>query len=144
MNAKEYLLQIKKIRRRVNLLQAEVDRLRTDAESVSINLDGMPRGKGKSSWENLAIQLAECESILQEQLSALWSKQMEAILLLGKLKPKHQQILTEYYIADKTWERIAYEQDITWRHCYRLHGSALAELEGVLENERIMESDKRF
>lgn len=135
MNAKEYLLQIKKIRRRVNLLQAEVDRLRTDAESVSINLDGMPRGKGKSSWENLAIQLAECESILQEQLSELWSKQMEAILLLGKLKPKHQQILTEYYIADKTWERIAYEQDITWRHCYRLHGSALAELEGVMNND---------
>ena len=136
MNAKEYLLQIKKIRRRVNLLQAEVDRLRTDAESVSINLDGMPRGKGKSSWENLAIQLAECESILQEQLSALWSKQMEAILLLGKLKPKHQQILTEYYIADKTWEQIAYEQGITWRHCYRLHGSALAELDKVMEDER--------
>lgn len=135
MTAKEYLLQIKKIRRRVNLLQAEVDRLRTDAESVIINLDGMPRGKGKSSWENLAIQLAECESILQEQLSALWSKQMEAILLLEKLKPKHQQILTEYYIADKTWERIAYEQDITWRHCYRLHGSALAELEKVMQNE---------
>ena len=135
MTAKEYLLQIKKIRRRVNLLQAEVDRLRTDAESVSINLDGMPRGSGKSSWENLAVQLAECESILQEQLSALWSKQMEAILLLGKLKPKHQQILTEYYIADKTWERIAYEQDITWRHCYRLHGSALAELEKVMQDE---------
>ena len=135
MTAKEYLLQIKKLRRRVNLLQAEVDRLRTDAESVSINLDGMPRGSGKSSWENLAVQLAECESILQEQLSALWSKQMEAILLLGKLKPKHQQILTEYYIADKTWERIAYEQDITWRHCYRLHGSALAELEKVMQDE---------
>ena len=136
MNAKQYLQEIKKIRRRVNLLQAEVDRLRTDAESVSINLDGMPRGKGKASWENLAVQLAECESTLQQELSALWSKQMEAILLLGKLKPKHQQILTEYYIEDKTWERIAYEQDITWRHCYRLHGSALAELEKVMHEEK--------
>lgn len=135
MTAKEYLMQIKQIRRRVNLLQTEVDRLRTDAESVSINLDGMPKGKGKGTWENLAIQLAECESVLQKELSALWAKQMEAIMLLGKLKPKHQKILTEYYIADKTWERIAYEQDITWRHCYRLHGSALAELERVMRDD---------
>lgn len=137
MTAKEYLHEIKKIRRRVNLLQAEVSRLRTDAESVSINLDGMPKGKSGRSWENLAVQLAECESTLQSELSLLWSKQMQAVELIGRLKPKHQMILTEYYIADKTWERIAYEQDITWRHCYRLHGSALAEFERVLQNEDI-------
>ena len=133
MTGKEYLMQIKQIRRRVGLLQAQVERLRTDAESVSINLDGMPRGKSGRSWESLAVQLAECESTLQAELSALWSKQMEAIELLGRLKPKHQEILTEYYIADKTWERIAYEHDITWRHCYRLHGSALVEFEKVYE-----------
>lgn len=135
MTAKEYLQDIKKIRRRVKLLQAEVERLRADAESVSINLDGMPRGKGKASWENLAVQLAECESVLNAELSALWQKQIKAILLLDKLKPKHQQILTEYYIADKTWERIAFELDITWRYCYKLHGSALAELEGVMNDD---------
>ena len=133
MNAKEYLLEIKKIRKRVNLLQTEIERLRTDAESVSINLDGMPKGSGKGTWENLAIQLAECESVLMKELSVLWSKQMKAIMLLDKLKPKHQMILTEYYIEDKTWEQIAYEQGYTWRHCYRLHGSALNEFEGVMQ-----------
>ena len=92
MNAKEYLLEIKKIRKRVNLLQTEIERLRTDAESVSINLDGMPKGSGKGTWENLAIQLAECESVLMKELSVLWSKQMKAIMLLDKLKPKHQMI----------------------------------------------------
>lgn len=136
MNAKEYLLEIKKIRKRVNLLQTEIERLRTDAESVSINLDGMPKGSGKGTWENLAIQLAECESVLMKELSVLWSKQMKAIMLLDKLKPKHQMILTEYYIEDKTWEQIAYEQGYTWRHCYRLHGSALIELERVMQDEK--------
>lgn len=136
MNAKEYLLEIKKIRKRVNLLQTEIERLRTDAESVSINLDGMPKGSGKGTWENLAIQLAECESVLMKELSVLWSKQMKAIMLLDKLKPKHQMILTEYYIEDKTWEQIAYEQGYTWRHCYRLHGSALIEFERVMQDEK--------
>lgn len=139
MTAKEYLLEIKQIRRRVIMLQKEIERLRTDAESVSVNLDGMPKGKGKGTWENLAVQLAECESILTDQLSALWSKQMKAIELLSHLKPKHQQILTEYYIEDKTWETIAYEQNITWRHCYRLHGSALVELEEVIKHDTEIE-----
>lgn len=133
MNAKDYLLEIKMNRRKINILQAEVERLRTDAESVSISLDGMPKGSGKSSkWENIVIQLAECEEQLVEQLANLWSKQMHAIELIGRLKPKHQMILTEYYISDKTWERIAYEQGITWRSVYRLSDRALREFEKVL------------
>ena len=136
MNAKEYLMEIKQIRKKVNQLQTEVERLRTDAESVSINLDGLPKGSGKGTFENLALQLAECETELMNQLSTLWEKQMHAIDLLGKLKPKHQMILTQYYIEDKTWERIAYEQNLSWRHCYRLHGYALAELERVMNDER--------
>ena len=135
MNAKEYLLEIKTIRHKINFLQTEVERLRTDAESVGINLDGLPKGTGKSTFENIAIQLAECESKLQARLSELWSKQMHAIELLERLKPKHRMILTEYYIEDKTWERIAYEQDLSWRHCYRLHGYALAELERTMNDE---------
>lgn len=133
MNAKEYLLEIKMIRRKVNMLQAEVERLRTDAESVSISLDGMPKGSGKQSkWENIVIQLTECEEELMDKLSELWSKQMHAIELISRLTPKHQMILTEYYIADKTWERIAYEQGITWRSVYRLSDRALREFERIL------------
>ena len=87
MNAKEYLLEIKKIRKRVNLLQTEIERLRTDAESVSINLDGMPKGSGKGTWENLAVQLAECESVLMKELSVLWSSKILLNVSSGIVSP---------------------------------------------------------
>ena len=137
MNAKEYMQIIRQIAARVKLLQAEVERLRADAESVAINLDGMPKGTGKGDrLERLAIQLAEAESALQTEMSVLWSEKIKAIELLGLLQSKHQAILTARYLDCKKWEQIAYEMDISWRYCYILHGYALAELDKVLKRKK--------
>ena len=134
LNAREYLEQYKFIEARVNILQAEVERLRTDAEGMSINLDGMPKGSGRGSkFERLAIQLAECEARLQGELSDLWRLRIDIIENLNKLADhKHQTLLYGRYIEGKTWETIAYEMKITWRHCYRLHGHALQKLEKII------------
>lgn len=134
MIAKEYLLEYKRINNRVRILQSEVERLRTDAESMSINLDGMPRGSGTNDkTARLAVQLAEHESELQAEMSKLWSKRMEIIRNLDKLRePKYQTILYSRYIEGKTWEVIAYEMDVTWRYCYMLHGHALNALEKII------------
>ena len=95
MNAKEYLMQYRSIDERVHILQAEVEKLRTDAESMSINLDGMPRGSGANDkTARLAVLLAECETVLQDELSKLWSMRMDIVAKLGELKePKYQAIL---------------------------------------------------
>lgn len=138
MNAKDYLLEYKRIDARVRILQAEVEKLRTDAEGMSINLDGMPRSSGKSDKiARLAIQLASYETQLADELSHLWSKRMEIVGELSKLNdPKHFTILHSKYIEGKTWERIAVDMDITWRYCYILHGRALTELEKILRNSQ--------
>ena len=134
MNAKDYLTEYKRIEARVRVLQTEVEKLRTDAEGMNINLDGMPKASGKpDKIARLAIQLAAYETDLADELSHLWSKRMEIVGELGKLKePKHFTILHARYIEGKTWERIAVDMDITWRYCYMLHGRALTEFEKVL------------
>lgn len=137
MTAKEYLQQYKHASARVKIIQAEIESLRATAESVSINLDGMPKGQGeKDKTARLAIQLAECETVLQEELSNLWRIRMEIVETLGELKnAKHQQLLHAKYIIGETWEHIAVDMDITWRYCYILHGAALTELEKILEKK---------
>ena len=134
MTAKEYLLRYNAISKRATMLQTEIERLRTEAESASINLDGMPKGSsGGDKMANIAVKLAEYETALQEELSEVWKTRMDIIAKLGQLKnPKHQEILHRRYIACERWEQIAVDMDITWRHCYRLHGSALAEFEKVI------------
>ena len=136
MNAKEYLMRYKNYDSRIKILQAEIESLRTQAEGMNINLDGLPKGQGaKDKNARLAILLAECETKLTEELSAAWKVRMEIVETLGKLSHKHQRLLHEYYIQNKTWEVVAVDLGITWRYCYMLHGSALNELNQILNSE---------
>lgn len=136
MTAKDYLLRYKRFDARIKILQGEIAQLRTQAEGMSISLDGLPKGQGAhDKTARLAVLLAECETALTEELSKAWKVRMEIVATLGKLTPKHQTLLYKKYIEQKTWERIAVDMDITWRYCYMLHGSALAELERVINSE---------
>lgn len=138
MTAKDYLQTIKDKRERIRILLEEIEQLRTDAESVSINLDGMPRNNGQTSFEKLAIQLAEAETQLTEEMSGLWSETMKAHALIGKVSSsQRQQILTKRYLKGQRWEEIAYEMHFSWQHCFRVHGHALAELDKILEREQM-------
>lgn len=138
MTAKEYLQTIKDRRDRIRILNEEIEQLRTDAESVSINLDGMPRNNGQSSFEKLAIELAETESKLTQEMSDLWSEVMKAHSLIGQMSsPQRQQILTKRYLKGQRWEEIAYEMNFSWNHCFRVHGMALAELDKILKNNNM-------
>lgn len=136
MEARNYLESYKQIQTRINVLQAEINRLRTEAESVSINLDGMPKGTvNDDKLSRIVADMADLESTLITEMSGLYTKRIRIITLLGMLKNhSHQTILHKRYIECKTWETIAYEMDITWRHCYRLHGSALAEFQDVMNS----------
>ena len=137
MNAKEYLMQYKRTATRLKVLEAEIRAMRTEAESISIKLDGMPKGSNKGTWENIAVTLADRETEYQREYADLWKLRMQIIETLGKLSSKHQQLLYSKYIQGKTWEHIAVDMDITWRHCYRLHGSALVELDKVLKQYKM-------
>ena len=137
MEAKTYLDSYRLIQTRINVLRAEIERLRAEAESVSINLDGMPKGSSTGDkTARLAVEIAECEKTLTDEMSGLYSRRIKIINQLGELSShRHQTLLHKRYIECKSWETIAYEMNITWRHCYRLHGSALAEFEEVMKNE---------
>lgn len=136
MTAKEYLTNIRNSQMRLKFLQDEILRLQTDAASASISLDGMPRVSGKGDkLERLAIKLAEYDTALKEELSALIGEKTKAIKMIAELPPKQQTILTKRYILAEKWERIAYEMDISWRHCHRLHAQALNNFDTILKKD---------
>lgn len=135
MDAKEYLTSYRTIQERHNILLKEINRLTEEAASVSVNLDGMPKG-GQTSDKTarLAVQIADMTSKMKEEMDDLLRRRMKIIHQLRQVKNhKHQTLLHKRYIECKTWERIAYEMDISWRYCYQLHGSALAEFSEIMK-----------
>ena len=113
MGAKEYLESYRLIQTRINVLRAEIERLRAEAESVSINLDGMPRGTATDDkMSRIIAEMTDMESTFAQELSGLYIKRMRIITQLGELKNhKHQRLLQLRYIDCKSWEHIAYEME---------------------------------
>lgn len=135
MTAKEYLKQIRSIALTVKRIQGDLEKLKTDAESVSINLDGMPHVAGNNDrLVRLAIKMSEYNTMLQQELAALLDERVKADKIIKTLPPKQQTVLVEYYFHVKTWEQIAEEMDISVRHCHRVHGNALYNFDKVLRN----------
>ena len=135
MTAKEYLKQIRSIALTVKRIQGDLEKLKTDAESVSINLDGMPHATGNNDrLVRLAIKMSEYNTMLQAELTALLDERVKADKIIKTLPPKQQTVLVEYYFHVKKWEQIAEEMDISVRHCHRLHGNALYNFDKVLRN----------
>ena len=68
MNAKEYLEQYQRIEAKARIYQQEIERIRTQAEGLSINLDSLPKGSNarNDKMERLAVQLAEYETKFQK------------------------------------------------------------------------------
>ena len=133
MTAKEYLMQIRSITIRVKRIQNDLEQLRADAASVGVNLDGMPRATGNTDrLAILAIKMAEYNTELQEELNKLLDERVKAIKMIKTLQPKQQSVLIEYYIHVKKWEQIAEEMDISVRHCHRIHGNALYNMDKLL------------
>ena len=135
MTAKEYLKQIRSIALTVKRIQGDLEKLKTDAESVSINLDGMPHATGNNDrLVRLAIKMSEYNTMLRQELAALLDERIKADEIIKTLPPKQQTVLVEYYFHVKTWEQIAEEMDISVRHCHRVHGNALYNFDKALRN----------
>lgn len=134
MTAKEYLKQIRSIALTVKRIQGDLEKLKTDAESVSINLDGMPHATGNNDrLVRLAIKMSEYNTVLQEELNTLLDERAKADKIIKTLPPKQQTVLVEYYFHVKKWEQIAEEMDISVRHCHRIHGNALYNFDKALK-----------
>ena len=137
MNAKDYLLQYKLMTAKIERAEQDLREIREERSSISVNLDGMPRGTDLSErTAKLAVMLADMERELIYMRSKAWRVRMDIIRTLGKLtNPTHFNLLHFRYIDGYKWEKIAVEMNYSYQWVAdTLHKSALHELEEVLNN----------
>ena len=129
-------MQYKLMKTRIKNAEDSLAELRETRASISINLDGMPRGSSLSDrTAALAVQLADAETEILQLRSAAWSVCMEIVRKINKLEdPSEVRLLHLRYIECLTWERIAVEMGFTYQWVAGpLHGRALQSMEKVLQ-----------
>lgn len=133
MTAKEWLGRARKLRLRLSAL--EDSKQRAYARAVSSTAGMGERVSGGEPGDKLAAY-AEVSLAADRQIEKLEQTRAEILQGIRQLEDNTlSTLLTEYYINDKTWEKIAEEQHYSFRQIMRLHAKALQQIQSIIGQE---------
>lgn len=135
MTAKQYLSRAFGLRRRIAAKEIHLEELRAQAEHITADLTGMPRGSGSSSpVERIAVMIADLEWEIHMDWLDLIQYEGEIRRAIEAVEdPLAQQVLSLRYLSFKTWREIADLTHYSSRQVYRQHAKGLAAVAHVIE-----------
>lgn len=127
---KQYLRRYQIAKRRVGLIQEEIDALRS-SETSPVGLgDGMPHGSGTSDLSGYAARWDALVRELEAEKEMQMVTYREIRQQIGMVPDAiEQEILSRRYLIGQSWEKIAVEMKYSYRHVTKLHGHALNHFE---------------
>jgi len=127
---KEELAKYKGLCFEVKRLDNEILRMKSMAERTTSTLSCMPKGGGDSRpIEKAAIAIDKLRVILREEQNKLIRERLRLLSAINAVGDgRLRSVLNLRYIEGYTFEKIAVELEISWRHVIRLHGAALESL----------------
>lgn len=134
MTAKQYLSRAYNLRRHIAQQEIHLEELRAQAEHITADLNGMPRGSGTSSpVERVAIQIADMSWELEKEWLDLLYYQEEIRKTIDLLPdPIASQILSLRYVSYRSWRQIADDTHYSMRQVYRIHAKGLRLVDDVI------------
>ena len=139
MTAKEYLLQAKFLKQRINSKMSQMQQMRDLAITITQVISDMPKAKNASTsrMEDTITDIVDLENEISDDIKDLVALQKEITMMIERLdKLEHKMILTERYIDGSDWCEIADLLHYSVRWTQSLHGEALIALQSVLDSEK--------
>lgn len=131
MNAEKFLSTYRNAIDHVEIIRAEVEKLRDELDCIksASDNDGMPRGtKTTRPTEEKAIRIADkllTQIEAEEKAAEIRAEVTDAIL---ELESPGCLALYKYYIQLKNWDVVADEMGYSLRHIYRIRDNAMQSL----------------
>lgn len=132
MTAKEYLMQVFKAERHIEMLRAELTDLRLLCypDSPDYTSDRVQRSPDPNKLPKLVGNITKTENRILQELNGL-VKLRETISkqIMAMPNARTAEVLHCRYVLLMKWEDIADKTHTTMRYVYHLHGQGLAEFE---------------
>ncbi len=128
MTAKEYLSQLREVKRQQRIIQEEIDELTVKAgygtgRRMARNISGTDR---RCRMEDAVLRKLELLDELEEQLARQDELEREILRVIYVVEDKVcQSVLLMRYVRCCRWEEIAEEMNYEMSRLYELHGKAL-------------------
>lgn len=132
MDVKEYLREVRGLRRDIRTKQREREELWSlisSPGSMHPKEIQVQSSIPKDKQGDILATITDIDRIINDEISEYTTKINKAREIIGSLsKPIHRTICTEYYILGSTWEQVANGEGYSVSHVQKMHGWALHEL----------------
>ena len=146
MNAKEYLLRVRKIDKLIENKISEAEHWKSVAMGSTSYSDG-DRVQSSGSKQKMADAVAryiDIESEINDEIDLLADIRREIVGTIEQLPVTEYDLLYKVYIVGKELQDVATDMDKSYSWATTVHGRALAHLQKILdEREKDAESDKQ-
>ena len=133
MTAKEYLSQARRINTRIKAMAEQLEYLKAATEHTGTRYSDMPKPANRNIRKNedAMIKVVDLERRINDQFNRLAdiSATIESVS-----DPILQTLLVKRYLKCEPWQEISCEMHFSPCHIYRLHNTALDEVEIVISN----------
>lgn len=124
---KEYLNSYKKLCRKLQSLEEQLQSLRETEQAAKIQrLTDTPKGCRQTDLSDYMARVDELEQEIQVKRQECICKKLEIERCIVQMEDGVEcDVLHKRYIESKPWERICVEINYSWMQTHRIHGNAL-------------------
>ena len=132
---KAYLQKIRLYDTHINNEVAEMSRLKDMVTNITPTLkDDVVSGSGsKDKLGDTVAKIVDLQDEINRAIDEFVDRKNEVCAIIDSLQnPDHVALLHKRYVEYLTWEQIACDMHISYRHATRMHGRALQAIERVM------------
>ncbi len=126
---------IKQIRRRIQLLEEQIERdtiLAQGVGAIRYDKERVQTSPVADRMTDIIAKIIETTDKLKEEIHNLQMAEEECIGYLVNLKEEHERVLTYHYLDSIKWKDVAIKMDYDETYIYELKDKALEELSKLL------------
>lgn len=134
MEAKEFLLQLQVLKKRIESKRAEIEELKSIAYGITPQAEG-ERVQSSGNPERMAsavVGYMQLETELSQHLVQYCRAMREVIAVVEQLKEPYYSIIHKHYVRNKPFYEIADEENYSYQYIIELHGIALQKIQKII------------
>ena len=135
MTGKEYMNQIREIRREIRLLEEQILRdtvYASNVKAIRYDVDKVQTSPDGDRMANIISGIVGAEEKLYKKIQDLMQKENEARTYLIQLREEHERVLVLHYFDGLKWEDVASKIGYDDKYIYDVKNKALEELTQLL------------
>ena len=135
MTGKEYMEQIRNVRREIRLLEEQILRdtvYASNVKAIRYDVDRVQTSPDGDRMADIISGIVGAEEKMYNKVKYLMQKEEEAREYLIQLKEEHERVLVLHYLEGLKWEDVAVKVGYDDKYIYDVKKTALDELTKLL------------